>query len=481
MKNKKTYLKKILSHANVIKNSATLHTYYHNDFKIFNNFEHLLNESENRYGKTKTNQFLNLFDSIYRAILLEFRNDSIFLSPSMLSTLIYFEWKSNSLLFIDKTIESLYLYGINKHSYIIFPLVKFGISKSGIKMFFSKKLSLSLNLKESIFFPQTNDHNKTILSISNYIQQSENKKPNLDLKLIAHYLKSRPLEWFNKNPIAILKIKSTFSSYYENEFIISKILEKEIAKLIILNISQKKKYLAKTNSDISTLNVNNFSTKDIKHYLYLYKQKDKTIPVAIPLHEGRGFVSELINTNLDIFLHKGSPSANTLEIFNFIDLVYNIILSKKIKGEEFNFYMRIISSLEFLRRSISTRIGIDKWIYFGSALEILLSEGVKGVITETIKINGAFLIKTKQESLYKKIETIYDNRSKAIHQGTETEDSIKDFYSTYTEIFHGLIKLIKKKKLDLKLKRPLNDFIKKSIVNGKLTKWEKKKISDRIQ
>lgn len=480
MRKKKTIINLILSDSKISEKIDTLNNHYA-EFKTYTDFEEVLYKADLDVGEKKTEAFLKIVDYIYRIILIEYRKDNVYLSPSILTSIIYSEWKNHPDQVIKNVVNQIYLYGLHKNSYIVFPLVRFGIAKSGVKLFFQRSMTISLKTSDAVFFPQSNSKEQTIKNIESYIHSFESKKPNIIRKTIDHYDRSRPLEWFSKNPIVILKIKSTFGeSNYENEYIITKILEREIAKLILLKLSQNQDGISDKNFDISTLGVNNFSTKDIKHYLYLSIFRGKLKPLAIPIHEGRGLISEILSTRLDIFPEMVTEKNKLKEMWKFIDSTFNNFLVNKHNVENINFQRRIISSMDFLRRSISSRIGVDKWIYFGSSLELLLSEGVKSGNTETIAMNGTFVVRQKQEEVYKALIKIYGNRSQAVHDGQESDDAIEAFYKYYIKIFYGITRLYSEGKINPALKRPLNEYIKKKITNGTLTTWEKNKLANKI-
>ncbi|MBP8083834.1 MAG: hypothetical protein KAZ87_11600, partial [Spirochaetes bacterium] len=426
------------------------------------------------------NSFEKIFSYIHGVIILEFRKDDIFLSSSVLYELLYCEWKSNVNNFISKTIDSIFIYGLNSNCFIFFPLINFGLNQSGIKLFFMKDINVSFDSESAIFFPQTNNKDKTITNLTNIIKKFGAKKSSLNTSLIDHYLNTRPIDWFYKNPFVVLKIKSSFNEYYENEYIIIRLLEKEITKLVLLSMYQINKDIKTKTYDVSTKNINNFHTKDIKHYLFFHLSKGVYKPVCVPIHEDKGVFHDIMNTKINLNISKTKNVNKIKIIWKFIDDIYKTYLLKPKEENVLRFVERIISSLEFMRRSVSSSSNVDKWIYFGAALELLLSEDVRGQITETICLNGAFCVKINQEKIYNSLIQIYDFRSRAVHEGIGNEETIEAHYAVYIELLFSFSELFKSKKINPKEARPINSFIKKKIIQNQLTKWEKVKLSNKI-
>ena len=275
MRKKKTIIASLKSNPDFINNISLLAQHYHNNFCIYSSVEELIYKSIDDYGERKVKSFEKLFSTIHWTIILEFRKDDIFLSSSALYEVIYYEWKNDANNFLLKVIDNIFVYGLNADCYILVPLIKFGLNKAGIKLFFLGDLNISFITDSAVFYPQTNNKEKTIENIVNAIKIQGDKRVKLDTRAIEHYLLSRPLKWFSSNPLAIIKIKSSFHDYHENEYIILRLFEKEITKLVILSMFQISNDIDKKSYDFSTRIINNFHTKDIKHYLFFHKTKNK--------------------------------------------------------------------------------------------------------------------------------------------------------------------------------------------------------------
>lgn len=97
----------------------------------------------------------------------------------------------------------------------------------------------------------------------------------LDEELITHWLRSRPISWLHRNPLAAVRVHSFPGDYYENQRLLTKKIDICSAGVCLLAALQT----SSTENDayylFSSRLVNNFETLDIDHYLVLYPQARK--------------------------------------------------------------------------------------------------------------------------------------------------------------------------------------------------------------
>lgn len=299
-----------------------------NTYQTYNSLEDMfLSFDESEWEVQPLKSFWSLFWSILKSILIEFRKLDIFPSQDYISEALFRLLQNVSLTeiqTIDEVLNYVHINGLARPAIVVFPINAFGVEDIGIGSALRHQ-NLHFESKNMLAFTQQNN----IVSAKHCLEIAKDRfrmsSLNLDNTLLDHFLRSRPLGWFHKNPLLISKVAFSSSNHYENEYYLVRYLEKNVSKMFLANTIIKAQHLPSRGGDFSTRVINNWETNDIYHYIVFTRQKNKLVPECIPIHRKLSNVLEISNLNMDIPISLGSNILRTIEkTFGRVDMVYRL-------------------------------------------------------------------------------------------------------------------------------------------------------------
>ena len=123
----------------------------------------------------------------------------------------------------------------------------------------------------------------------------------VDQELIAHWIRSRPIAWTSKNPLAAVRVRSFPGEYYENQRMLTDTIE-FAAGAVCLMAALQRRATDDAFSMFSSRLMNNWETLDIDHYLVLFPRPGgrKLAGDCVPFRAERETLVDLCELALDI-------------------------------------------------------------------------------------------------------------------------------------------------------------------------------------
>lgn len=422
--------------------------------------------------------FLNISTAIYRV----FHKHNIFLSSQALQDILFFVLKSSSQAsVIREVLGRIRNSGLDKHSVVIFPLHSFGILGLGwVDALRDVKASYFIAPDaDFVLVPQTNSFERTRESIVAALEslnfKFRGKFPDEDL---AHFRRSRPTKWLEKNPLLICKLRFSKVVPYENQTVIARNIEKFVTLSYFVSVLQKYEDLP-SNKEWgfgSTKTTNNRETLDLHHYLTLaHKPYERSIEMSCtPLNVDRTSLMELMGLNVELFpILRDDEKEKINKINNQLRRLYMTLEQSRWQKESAitsseRFDLKSVDSLAFFRRSFRATTMDERIVNLATAFEALLLDSYEarnGSIENVFKkrVEGAFkLTKTKDHHRAGlAAQLLYATRCKVVHSGKRVKKFENFEFAQYAfirvfELLHSRVSQI-----DFSKQHPVRDFFKR--------------------
>jgi hypothetical protein len=192
---------------------------------------------------------------------------------------------------------------VRASGFIVYPLHSFGILGLGFFDFFKGgRPDILIKPANLAVCAQTNDVGKSVEFLERTIRE-QGMNRSIDQSMIEHYVASRGLEWFSRNPLLIVSLTSITDGIYNNQFIYVLKLKMSTALLLMLNAVGKQCPEDERLIAGSTSRVNNWQTLDIHHYLVFQPKLNdpKTFETqCVPMHSARLELAELSDVSAEI-------------------------------------------------------------------------------------------------------------------------------------------------------------------------------------
>jgi len=323
--------------------------------------------------------------------------------------------------------------GVLHPGFVVYPLHAFGVIAAGlIQSYTPARVQFFIPKYGLIITPQTNSLEKTVSFLEGAASTlGVGKKIPLDL--LAHWRRSRPTKWLERNPLLVLRVHSFPGEYYENQFFLMSKLRLSTTLLFMLN-SLQKTARSREGLLLSSSRTNNWETLDIHHYLVFYPKPYKRILTGdcVPMNLGTATLAELSEVPSQIdprFWRRRIPLSERLT--EALDKVgkgfFQYSLGKTKGNTRGRVYRKIFRSLEFYRKSHRQRDDIgEAAVNLAVAFEILLTDNwSQGIVNRIIEHISVLLKGVKGIRKFKNsIRGLYEARSKFVHAGV-VDDSIE--------------------------------------------------------
>lgn len=426
-KNILSLIKGLLSFSTVYQNINSIEEIFITEFNLFSSIE-------------KQNEFEGKFTNLMNRFLLYYHKNSLFPSGQYISELFFQEFKNNTdeKTILNNVINTIETFNLLENSIVIHPISDFGFQTAGWDIYFSKNVKeFSFSLKNFIVFPQANNIEVAINNVKTALKKFGIKNPKINKELFEHYLRSRNTNWFIRNPLLIQRIQQSSSGYYENQFHIVRLLEKQLILLYITKCLSEHNQVSTSTNIFSTNYTNNFQTYNEHHYFIVYKNNEKDYePDCIPRHYKLSRLFDTFRLNIELplnFNQKDKKRINKLD--KFITDIFQKLYLKEYK--ELNLIRR---SLGYFVRSYQSEYQEDKIMFLCIAYEILLGEKEDSFISGHISNNITTLLKGKNYDV-SKFKAFYSSRSGIAHEGNIRECDLEYCQFLYFEIIEAIMKL----------------------------------------
>lgn len=306
-------------------------------------------------------------------------------------------------------------------SLLVLPLHSFGISAGGLLRPFGKQDPLVMDAaRRFAISTQTNKLDRTIDLLRSAAPQLGVTKP-LDAELIEHWRRSRDARWLERNPLLIAGITSVTGWYYENEFLLLGRVRSITSAVVMLTALQPRSE-DRVADFFSSSKINNWQTRDLRHYLLLYSQGTGPLTGrAVPVH-GRRAVDELSDLAVDLdprYWNRYSAKADL--VHSMMDRLYGGYLQHSVGNRRETrlgrLYRKLFDAVHYFRRSFH-----DDWtatISLATAFEMMLTDNYSRGVTERLRRRTELLLKGQPgtKRYQQAVVDVYDARSATVHGG----------------------------------------------------------------
>lgn len=440
----------------------------HQTISTFTDLEQMILEVEESKEEEKYKKFYSIFFATLKLILQQFRIRDILPSSSETAKILFniiHRQPANSTQAIDILINDMYLQNLVNPAIVVFPLNAFGFQDAGLPLFFHKA-NLLFETKDLVLFPQQNGMENLKKSLNLAKEHFRMKSIPFEEELIDHFYRSRSLKWLIRNPLLTLKVAFSSSSHYENQYFLVRHLEKNASKLFLINTLLQQNALPSTYNGFSTRNINNFETRDIKHYLVFSRNGRLLSPACIPIQGKLSNYLELSQLNFDLPLLPSQPGLFN-EITDILDTCYSESLGEPTGNKDYkwDFYDRMRRSLAFFVKSYQSRYRADEILFLGIAFEMLYADKNKSNVTQTLGLNLTSLFPNLEDMIYRDVASLYHARSGVAHEGMERETDLATGRTLYLNALLRLNKLIKSGDINPMDQKPLSEYSTKQLIS----------------
>jgi hypothetical protein len=313
---------------------------------------------------------------------------------------------------------------LSRPGMIVLPLHSFGILAAGLLPLFLGTRAYLINKRSGFAVtPQTNDLHRTV----GFLQEAGRSigvQKQIDPELIRHWRMSRNATWLERNPLLIGAVTSIAGYYYENEFLLLGRLRAITSALVMLATLQPRQEDRRARY-FSSRQIDNFETRDIRHYLVLSSTRAKYMTgQAVPIHRRRQ-VDELSDLSVDINLRywdRYDPIAN--KIYESVDALYAGYLKYSIGSRDAvglgRVYRKLFEAVVYFRRShMGDGEGYSAILSLATAFEMLLTDSYAPNVGLRLRRRTELLLRgIRGTRRYQQaVDDLYHARNRAIHAG----------------------------------------------------------------
>ena len=362
------------------------------------------------------------------SIARELWKRGLYAGTSVLDELLFYvAAHTNRKNLIKALLEELRDCGINSPGTLIIPLHGFGIVGAGLLHSFTNRRVSYEDLDIGVcLFPQTNDYDETWRQLrrSFKVLGVDRKLP---VELLEHWVRSRGAKWLKRNPLMVIRNHAIHGSYYENQSLFYARVQATNAALAMANSMAAAVNEARFFD--SSASVNNWSTRDVGHYIALYpkpRTEKELTGDCIPLH--RSEFAELLELPLDLNLKRLKATARKdakrlIEAVKFVHSGYiEHSLSDRANSPEARLYRKLFGTFEYFQRSLRRGEDWSTTVSLAIAFEMLLldhyAKGVKARILRRVSL----LLKRRRgkKHLVDVVDDLYQARGAIVHSGSAT-------------------------------------------------------------
>ena len=296
--------------------------------------------------------------------------------------------------------------------------------------------------------PQTNSLSRTTELINDAGASLGLKKP-VDHTLIEHWRNSRDARWLENNPLLIAGVTSVSGYYYENEFLLLgrvRAITAAVAMLAALQPSSDER----AGLLFSSSQVNNWETRDIRHYVLLTDAPGKHLTGrAVPIHKRRrvGALSDL-TVELDPRYWGRRPNQEA-EVYDAVDALYSGYLQHAVgrstQDALSRTHRKIFDAVDYFRQSHQGRD--QNWsaaVSLATAFEMILTDQFDRGVGERLRRRVELLLKgvPGTRRYQAAVAELYDARSGTVHRGEVTDLDLNTARRAFVLVFLALMRRV---------------------------------------
>jgi Apea-like HEPN len=370
----------------------------------------------------------------------------IFVSVSVLDELILLSAQAGRSDPILATLERLRDSELNRPGLVVLPLHSFGILAAGIlRPLRGQSISLINSLDGFAITPQTNNLQRTISFIDDACFAMGLPKP-VDPNLIRHWHRSRAAIWLERNPLLIAAVTSISGYYYENEFLLLGRL-RAITSAIVMLFALQPRQEDRAARLFSSRQINNFETRDLRHYLVLSPGRAKYMSgQAVPIHKRRQ-VDELCDLAVDIDTRYWQRRSSAAEkIYSSVDELYTGYLRYNFGSPHginlVRVYRKLFDAVSYFRRSyLAEGEGYTAVLSLATAFEMLLTDSYSPDVAKRLRRRTKLLLRGVRGTIryQQAVEDLYYARNRTVHAGTEESLDLSDARRAFVLAFIALM------------------------------------------
>jgi hypothetical protein len=371
----------------------------------------------------------------------------IFVGVSVLDELLFMTTKDGAADPVLATLEKLRDSRLDFQSLLIFPLQSYGVLAAGLLRPLRGDSTAFINAAQRfVLTPQTNDLSRTTKLINDLGPQLGVKKP-IDHELIEHWRRSRGARWLADNPLLIAGVASVSGYYYENEFLLLGRVRAITAAIAMLATLQPRKE-ERTGMLFSSSQINNWETRDIRHYLLLSDTRGKRLTGrAVPIHKRRQIdsLSELA-IELDP-RYWGRRPQQEAEVYSAVDNLYGGYLRHSVGTNKEDALSRthrkLFDAVDYFRRSHQ---GSDQdWgavVSLATAFEMVLTDQFERGVTERLRRRVELLLRgvAGTRRYQASVVDVYGARSRIVHRGEVADLDLSTARKAFVLVFLSLMR-----------------------------------------
>lgn len=373
----------------------------------------------------------------------------VFVGVSVLDDLIFRTTIAGASDPVLATLEQLRDSRLDLRSAIVFPLHSFGVLAAGLLRPIRDASTTVINPRRRLVLsPQTNNLATTTKLINDAGPQVGVKKP-IDPYLIEHWYKSRKARWLEANPLLIAGVTSISGFYYENEFLLLGRVRALTTSIVMLATLQPR-------SDdrgailFSSSSLNNFETRDIRHYLLLSDAPGKYLTGrAVPIHHRRK-VDALSDLAVEVdprFWGRHGDAQE--EVYDAVDALYDGFLKNGVGAQKETTlgrtYRKLFDATDYFRKSHQ---GTDQdWsavVSLATAFEMLLTDSYdRGVSDRLRRRTQTLLTGVSGTRRYQQaVVEVYEARSATVHRGEVTDLDLYEARKAFVLCFLAIMRRV---------------------------------------
>lgn len=426
-----------------VRKAAAFLTAKRDELRAFTDFEHyaiaitddptLLPAS---HPHLKTKAHLANFSTLRSAILRTLWSNQIFVSAYAVDETLWLILCDPAIAdpvraFFDQLRDS----GVHHPGFVVYPIHSFGIlGGAALLPFAREKVRLDLTPAPGIAItPPLRDMARvheylrdapSLLGISGTIDYPHDH--------VRHYRVSRGLDWLERNPVLLARMRFFSPAYLDNQFFLRRTLEFRVALLQMLSALQDS-HPNHAASLFSTQRVNNFETLNIRHYLVFQRIPKRRawdvrcIPTMSSNHLALAEISAL-SIELDpIWWKKRVRIAHRINraLDDLAARYFNAFPLRNELTKPQKFHDRVVDSLSMFRRSFrASSSETEPCILLAAALESLVTWSYAPGSGARVERRVWKLLKTLPDGrdLTRAVGAIFKARNEGMHnaqQGTQ--------------------------------------------------------------
>ena len=328
----------------------------------------------------------------------------VFLGVEVIDRLLFDVVHSSGQQILTDFLDTLFKHGVPAPGLVVYPLHSFGVLGFGLFAFVEKTLpEIVIQGANVAITAQTNSKADSVAFLER-AAVSLGVTRAIDRQGIDHYFVSRPLGWFENNPLMVVAMSTTTSGYYENQFIYVLKLKLSTALVMMLSVMGDQPDPDERLRGLSTKRVNNWQTLDIKHYLVfepLLADPARLVVRCVPMNVAQLQLAELsdLNADIDPVAWSRRKAVKKLEAIRVaLEQVEAGYLQHHVLGErkkvKARVYRKLLDSIDYFRRSFSASAD-DRaaTVSLAIAFETLLMDKTMVKITATLHRRVALALK----------------------------------------------------------------------------------------